>query len=235
MTFAANAATTKDILPTGKGLDVQDDPNPPPRTRYKVEYHNAPVLAGASNLYIIYYGYWSTPERTQDLFIITDFLSTLGWSPYFQIAARYPNASGQAPSSGLLYGGAAIDAYSHGPTVSDADVADIVSGQILTGELPLDPSGIYIVMASPDIAQTSGLFGTVLRDARQSRDARIRLPVHIRREPGAVAGSLRAAVGGSERNVERGRRGLTHRGRAFQHHHRPDVRRLVRPPGFGAR
>ena len=158
--FTANAATTKVILPTGKGLDVQDDPNPPPRTRYKVEYHPAPVLAGVSDLYIIYYGDWSTPERTKDVFIISDFLSTLGWSPYFQIAARYPNASGQAPSSGLLYAGGAIDRYSHGPTVSDADVADIVSGQILNGELPLDPSGIYIVMASPDIAQTSGLFDT---------------------------------------------------------------------------
>ena len=158
--FTTNAAPTKVILPTGKGLDVQDDTNPPPRTRYKVEYHPAPVLTGVSSLYVIYYGDWSTPERTKDVFIISDFLSTLGSSPYFQIAARYPNTSGQAPSGGLLYGGAAIDRYSHGPTVSDADVADIVSGQILNGELALDPSGIYIVMASPDIAQTSGLFGT---------------------------------------------------------------------------
>ena len=74
----------------------------------------------------------------------------MGYSPYFQIATRYPNALGQAPSGGLFYGGAAIDAYSHGPTLSDADIADIVSGQILTSQLPLDPSGIYIVMASPD-------------------------------------------------------------------------------------
>jgi hypothetical protein len=76
------------------------------------------------------------------------------------MAERYPNAQGQAPSGGLQYGGAAIDAYSHGPTISDADVADIVSGQILNGELGLDPSGIYIVLASPDIAQTTGLFQT---------------------------------------------------------------------------
>ena len=157
--LAASASTTKDILPTGKGLDVQDDPNPPPRTRYKIEYHGAPVLTGVRNLYVIYYGNWqNTPVG--DFLIYADFFSYLGSSPYFQTAARYPNAAGQAPSGSLLYGGAALDAFSHGPTLSDADIADIVSSRILASELPLDPSGIYIIMASPEVAQTSGLFAT---------------------------------------------------------------------------
>jgi len=154
--FLATAApTTKDILPTGKGIDVQDDPNPPARTRFKVEYHGAPVLAGVRNLYAIFYGYWPNVVGTFEIY--ADFLSNLGSSPYFRIAARYPNADGQAPSGGLFYAGAEIDAFSHGPTLSDADIADIVSAKILAGALPLDPSGIYVIIASPDVWASSGL------------------------------------------------------------------------------
>ena len=153
--FTANAATTKDILPTGKGLDVQDDPNPPPRTRYKAEYHGGPVLTGVQNLYAIFYGNWPQTLGTFEVYV--DFLAYLGSSPYFQLATRYPNAQGQAPSGGLFYAGATIDAYSHGATLSDADIPDIVSTQVLSSSLPLDPSGIYVIMASPDVWASSGM------------------------------------------------------------------------------
>jgi hypothetical protein len=76
--LTANAATTKVILPTGKGLDVQDDPSPPPRTRYRVDFHNAPVLEGVRTLYAIFYGSWTSEARIADVFILADFLSSLG-------------------------------------------------------------------------------------------------------------------------------------------------------------
>jgi hypothetical protein len=151
----AAAPTTKDNLPTGKGVDVQDDPNPPPRTRYKVEYHGAQVLKGTQQLYALFYGSWPQTAGTFDVYV--DFLSNLGGTPYFQVATKYPNALGEAPSGELAYGGAAIDAYSHGPTLSDADIADLVSTQILASKLPLDPSGIYIIIASPDVWASSGM------------------------------------------------------------------------------
>ena len=43
--------------------------------------------------------------------------------------------------------------------LSDADVADVLVNQFESGGLALDPSGIYLVMASPEIAESSG-FGT---------------------------------------------------------------------------
>ena len=71
--FTANASTMKDILPTGKRGDVQDDPNPPPRTRYRAEYHDAPVLEGVQSLYVIYYGNWSTTAEKDELVIYRRF------------------------------------------------------------------------------------------------------------------------------------------------------------------
>ena len=153
--FTASASTTKDILPTGKGIDVQDDPNPPPRTRFKAEYHGAAVLTGVQNVYLIYYGNWPQTPETFD--VLVNFISNIGYSPYFRIATRYPNALGEAPSGALFFAGAGLDVYSHGPTLSDADIADIVSTQILTSSLAFDPSGIYIILASPDVWASSGM------------------------------------------------------------------------------
>jgi hypothetical protein len=100
-------------------------------------------------VYFIWYGNWSTNIYQQ--LTLADFMSNLGSSPYFQINQGYPNSSGQAPSGDLTFGGGAADAYSHGAALSEADVADVVANAILTGGVPLDPSGIYVVLTSADV------------------------------------------------------------------------------------
>jgi hypothetical protein len=85
-----------------------------------------------------------------------DFLSSLGSTPYFQINSTYPNADGQAPSGALALGSSAVDmTYSHGNELTAADVSGIISDRIMAGELPLDPSALYIVVASADISANS--------------------------------------------------------------------------------
>src|SRR5947207_11859371 len=54
----AGGATSRDIVPTGKGLDVADDTVPPPRTRYRIEYHNGALPSSTSVAYILRYGNW---------------------------------------------------------------------------------------------------------------------------------------------------------------------------------
>jgi hypothetical protein len=151
----AGGPPSRDIKPTGKGLDVADDTNPPPRTRARIEYHNGAVLYGYSIVYVIWYGDWS--GNTPDQLLLADFLSNVGARPYFEISRLYPNGAGQTPSGLVVFGGSGADAYSHGATISDADVEAIVAGRILAGELPLDPLGIYLVLASPDVWESSGL------------------------------------------------------------------------------
>jgi len=124
------------------------------RTDRSIAYHNGAVLTGTQIVYVVWYGDWST--NTAQILILADFLSNLGSSPYFQINTGYPNSAGQAPSGDLAFGGGATDAYSHGAVLTEADVADVVGNAVLTGGVPLDPSGIYVVLTSPDVTVQDG-------------------------------------------------------------------------------
>jgi hypothetical protein len=106
-------------------------------------------LTGTQIVYFIWYGDWLGNVYTQ--IVLSDFISNLGWTPYFEINQGYPNIGGQAPSGGLVFGGGALDAYSHGPLLSEADVADVVANAILTGGVPLQSNAIYVVLTSADV------------------------------------------------------------------------------------
>jgi len=152
--FLTTTAPSKtSILPTGKSGDVQDDTAPPPRTRYRIEYHNQNVFVGGANVYVIYYGTWNDSDPS----VISDFISNVGFSSYIKPATLYTNSLGQSPTNVVFLGGSSTDSYSHGPTLTDADVADIVVQKLAAGALPADPAGIYVVMASPDVWESSGL------------------------------------------------------------------------------
>jgi len=126
------------------------------KTDSRMIYHNGPIVTGVPEVYFIWYGTWdNNADNTAVQFILTDFLSNVGGSPYFQINAMYPNGIGGAPSGALFYSGAAIDRYSHGLELTASDMAGIVGDQILSGGLPLTPSGIYVVMASADVSSNS--------------------------------------------------------------------------------
>jgi len=126
------------------------------KTDSKMAYHNGPLVTGAPGVYFIWYGTWdNNADNTAVQFILTDFLSNLGGTPYFQINAMYPNGIGGAPSGAILYSGAVIDRYSHGLELTASDIAGIVANQIVTGGLPQDPSGIYVVLASADVSSNA--------------------------------------------------------------------------------
>jgi hypothetical protein len=93
-------------------------------------------------------------------FILTDFVSNVGGSPYFQINAMYPDGFGGAPSGALVYAGAVIDRYSKGLELTATDLAEIVEDKLVTGQLPWDPLGIYVVLASADVSSNSTGFCT---------------------------------------------------------------------------
>ncbi len=126
----------------------------PTHTDRSIAYHNGAVLTGTQIVYVIWYGNWA-PNPSQQL-LLAEFMSNLGTTPYFQINTGYPNGAGQAPSGDLTFGGSSTDAYSHHAVLSEADVADVVANAVLTGGLPLDPSGIYVVLTSPDVTVQDG-------------------------------------------------------------------------------
>ena len=120
----------------------------PVKTDTRISYHNGPVMTGTSAIYLIWYGNW-TGNTAQS--ILTDLASNIGSSPYFLINTTYPDLSGGAPSGGLIYAGAVYDSYSQGPSLSVANVKQIVAAQLSSGHLPLDTAGIYLVIGSSDV------------------------------------------------------------------------------------
>ena len=149
---AANAQTN--VTPTGKGIGTLATANVP-RTRYKIEYQTwGRIMPGASNVYFIWYGNWSSDPAVN---ILTDLVTNLGGSSYFGIGTRYSDVNGEAPNGGLVFGGSVYDLYSRGATLSDTDIRDIVIHQLDNWGLPQDTRGIYVVLATPDVWASSGL------------------------------------------------------------------------------
>jgi phosphate-induced protein 1 len=135
------------------------------RTTSKMLYHDGPVLTGTQNLYVIWYGCWNNncgplgDQNTREL--MTWFLSSIGNTPYIQINSTYPDTTGQAPTGALIYGGDAFDAtYSHGLELTQSDIAGIISDQVNNFLLPQDSRGIYVVIASADVASSAMGFCT---------------------------------------------------------------------------
>ena len=119
------------------------------RTDSRILYHGGPVMAGTSPVYVIWYGNWSDSNVPP---IITDLVTNLGSSPYFNINTGYADSSGAAPNGALIYAGAAYDAFTHGSTLTDEDLEEIVAEHIAAGSLPLDPNGVYLILASREVS-----------------------------------------------------------------------------------
>jgi hypothetical protein len=129
-------------------------------TNSKMLYHNGPIMTGAQDIYLIWYGCWTdncdNRGSTTTSGLVIDFAQTIGGSPYLQMNSLYVNASGHAPSGAMFYAGSAFDnTYSHGFDLTEDDIADIVREQLESNAVPQDPAGIYIVLASADIASNS--------------------------------------------------------------------------------
>jgi Phosphate-induced protein 1 conserved region len=125
-----------------------------------IQYHGGPVINNAQgvNVYLIWYGNWSGDPLAQS--IVTDFVSNLGGSPYFNINTTYYDygAGGADPVRNRVnYAGSITDSYSYGTALTDNDVYNIVLDPVASGKLPLDQNGVYFVLTSPDVDETSGL------------------------------------------------------------------------------
>jgi hypothetical protein len=117
--------------------------------------HGGPVI-GIPNVYLIWYGNWNqnngtdTPDGQQ---IIRDFLKGLSGSPYYQTNASYPGVTGTfiVPSNMSEF-----TDTSKNNKLSDASVQAVVTNAITTGALPADRNGIYFVLSSSDVTESSG-------------------------------------------------------------------------------
>lgn len=125
------------------------------KTNSKMLYHDGPVLHGPQNLYVIWYGHWVTVADLRTMEVVSEFMATIGNTPYMSINSTYADGNGAA-SRGVVYAGGVIDSsYAHGSALTDVDIQGIISDTILGFGLPQDPQGIYVVFASADIDSTA--------------------------------------------------------------------------------
>jgi len=135
------------------------------RLTSKMLYHNGPVLPGVRNVYTIWYGCWNDncgfAGDTKTMSLLADFLVSIGNSPYAQINSTYTDASGQPAASAFIFGGNIIDSsYSHGVDLTPADITGVISDLVNSFQLPQDPNGVYVILASADIASNATGFCT---------------------------------------------------------------------------
>jgi hypothetical protein len=154
----------RDLAPTGKGIGTQYAPGEPgkhfgpgpvknaPTSNNGIYYHGGPLILGTTNVYYIWYGNWS--GNTADS-ILTTLAQNIGGSPYFKINTTYYNGSGNHVINSVNYAGSTTDNYSRGMALSDSDVQAIVANAISNG-LPKDTNGVYFVLTSADVNETSG-------------------------------------------------------------------------------
>lgn len=122
-----------------------------------ITLHGGPVM-GKPNVYLIWYGNWNQSNGSDTAAgqaIVNDFLYGLDGSPYYATNASY--YSSNASVSGMFaVTGTYTDRYSQGSSLSDRKIGNIVANAINSGALPKDANGIYFVLTSSDVAETSG-------------------------------------------------------------------------------
>jgi len=143
-----------DITPTGKAGGLVGEAKPVGgATSNGIAYHGGPIMTGTKSVYVIWYGNWGNSTTVS---IVTNFLSCLGGSPWFNICSTYTNSSGGNVTNSMVYGGSTTDSYSQGSALSDAQIQTVVSSAITTGRLPMNANGIYLVLTSRDVTASSG-------------------------------------------------------------------------------
>jgi len=118
-----------------------------------ITYHNGPVMTSTagSNAYVIWYGAWAAGGQT----IVTDFLSSIGGSPYFALNSTYADKAGAKVANIVTLAGQTVDPGTS-KTLSDANIKTIVSNAISSKRLPADPNGVYFVLTAAGVAESSG-------------------------------------------------------------------------------
>ena len=133
------------------------------KTNTRILYHDGPIMAGTTAVYVIWYGGWngSAPGNnpaTQSLLV--DLITNLGSTPYFSINTAYPDSAGFTPSGALIYAGSFYDDYSRGSELNILSIRGIISDKLASFELLLDPNGIYLVLGTADISASDTGFCT---------------------------------------------------------------------------
>jgi hypothetical protein len=150
-----------DMIPSGKGWGIKSPEAVPPASlaipQNGINYHNGTVMGTTAStiptVYFIWYGNWAG-DSTVD--ILSNLARGIGASPYYKINSSYMDASSRTVMPKVNFGCGATDNYSMGTSLTDSSIYYIIKNAVAANKVPLDPNGIYFVLTSPDVKETSG-------------------------------------------------------------------------------
>ncbi len=162
----AGAVRTDDqtpMRPTGRGWgQIDSGPGATDRAAaaarvrgFGIQYHGGPVMGdpGGVNVYYIWYGNWAGNTAVD---ILGHLAANIGGSPYFNINTTYTDGTGARVPNKVNFVAQASDNYSRGTALTDGDILAIVQNAIPALSGTPDPKGVYFVLTSQDVNETSG-------------------------------------------------------------------------------
>ena len=149
------AACAFAATPDGKGGGLASTPREEAGAATQIVFHGGPVMNKAKgvNVYLIWYGDWTGNTATT---IIPKFVEDLSGSPYFNINTTYYGNGNVFVRNKVNLQAQVNDNYSQGSRLTDAKIKAIVKNSMTTGALPKDANGVYFVLTSQDVNETSG-------------------------------------------------------------------------------
>ncbi len=155
------------LAPTGKGwgeksahpLPITNNASIPQNGIY---YHGGPVLGTTSrnipHIYYIWYGNW---QGNTAINLLANLALGIGKTYNFNINSTYTDRRGYPVQRIVTFPLPGIfDNYSQGTALTDKSVLSIVTNAVDSKKLPLDAHGIYFVLTSADVDETSGFCTT---------------------------------------------------------------------------
>ncbi|KAG7970938.1 hypothetical protein I3843_07G110500 [Carya illinoinensis] len=129
-------------------------------TATEIQYHGGPLLTTPNtvNIYLIWYGAFSRNDQTS----VTDFLASFTLSnglvphqptvaTWWKTIQTYKDKAGNSVSRTVKLVKQIGDIYSLGKNIKRVQIANYVRNKIETKVLPLDSTGIYLVLTAKDV------------------------------------------------------------------------------------
>jgi len=123
-----------------------------------IRWHGGPVLS-TPDVYLIWYGNWNQSNGSDDVNgqnILRTLVSGLSKSDYFAINKSYSTSSTTITGTVNFSNEATDTSYSQTSTLSDSGVQAVVFNAINKLGLAYDANGVYFVLTSSDVTESSG-------------------------------------------------------------------------------
>eukprot|EP00884_Botryococcus_braunii_P016225 jgi/Botrbrau1/3286/Bobra.174_1s0051.2 len=141
-----------------------------------IEHHGGDVMQN-STVYLIFYGSWDCnnvtdcPSNRHTPQLVIDFIQSINGTSWMGTASSYYSKKGAGLSNNVNWGGHTFvlkddpDGCFLGNELDDSNIFDIVTCSITAQKLktqvngrfkPIDPNGIYFVITTADVNETSG-------------------------------------------------------------------------------